>query len=451
MKPRMTTAAVLFASLALTACGGGGGGSGGGTASATPPSTTPAPNPGQTIPTRPVINPNPADPRPGAQASTNPAASSAMYALGSPDRWFMPNGGFERANNGYAVTQSASFRYPSGVNLLHRRIQGSVSGSHRFVTQLPPPAVREAWRAGWTGRGVNILILDDFGVSARAPSADENTHGYTVTLAAKEIAIGANYYSKNAETRGSGLRYDAGGLRRMRDDVLVGDSARVDVINLSFGTEPAAVGTVYTRTDTNNYFSSNRALSDDLRGIDLPNAGDAVIVTSAGNYGVDAGRSLLNFAVVDDPHTGPRALLVGAFSSANIHNCGAGSRCGTSISANSNTPGGDAKIQGRFLVEYGGSPVRQTVYLCDRGGASSCENRQTMATRSSFGTSFAAPRVAGYAALVRHKFPNLSGAQTATILLDTATYEGLSGSNPAVYGQGRVDIGAALAPIGSLR
>ncbi|MDD9852347.1 MAG: hypothetical protein OXU78_00095, partial [Deltaproteobacteria bacterium] len=72
--------------------------------------------------------------------------------------------------------------------------------------------MREAWRAGWTGRGVNILILDDFGVSARPPSSDENTHGYTVTMAAKEIAIGANYYSKNAELAGSGLRYDTGGF-----------------------------------------------------------------------------------------------------------------------------------------------------------------------------------------------------------------------------------------------
>ena len=206
MKQRLTAAAVLAASLALAACGGGGGG-GGGTASAAPPT----PNPAQTIPA-PRINPNPANPTPGAPSSTNPAASPARYALGAPDRWFMPNGGFERANNGYAVTQSASFRYPSGVNLLHRRIQGSVSGSHRFVTQLPPAAVREAWRAGWTGRGVNILILDDFGVSARPPSSDENTHGYTVTMAAKEIAIGANYYSKNAETRGSGLRYDTGGF-----------------------------------------------------------------------------------------------------------------------------------------------------------------------------------------------------------------------------------------------
>jgi len=442
--------AILLATFVLTACGGGGGG-GGGSAAAPPASTPPAADPVPTIPTRPQTNPYPANPTPGAPASTNPAASSAMYALGAPDRWFMPSGGFELANNGYAVTISDSFRYPSGIHLLHRRIQGSASGNQRFVTQLPPAAVREAWRDGWTGRGVNILILDDFGVSARPPSGNENRHGYAVALAAKEIAIGANYYSKNAELSSSGLRYDAGGLRRMRDDALVGDNARVDVMNLSFDTGLAPVGTVYTRTDTNNYFSGNRALSDDLTGIDLPNAMDAVIVKGAGNDGGDAGLSLLNFAVLDSPLTGPRALLVGAFSSAGIHNCGEGSRCGTSISTNSNTPGSDTKIQQRFLVEYGGSPVRQTVYLCDRSSTSSCQNRQTMATRSSQGTSFAAPRVAGYAALVRHKFPNLSGAQTASILLDTATYEGLSGSDPATYGQGRVDIGAALAPVGSLR
>jgi subtilisin family serine protease len=65
------------------------------------------------------------------------------------------------------------------------------------------------------------------------------------------------------------------------------------------------------------------------------------------------------------------------------------------------------------------------------------------------GNSFAAPRVAGVGALVRHKFPNLDGSQTATVILHTADDLGATGVD-AVYGHGKLNAGAALAPIGSL-
>jgi subtilisin family serine protease len=65
------------------------------------------------------------------------------------------------------------------------------------------------------------------------------------------------------------------------------------------------------------------------------------------------------------------------------------------------------------------------------------------------GNSFAAPRVAGTAALVRHKFPNLSGAQTATTILHTADDLGVAGVD-AVYGHGKLNVGKALAPVGNL-
>ena len=65
------------------------------------------------------------------------------------------------------------------------------------------------------------------------------------------------------------------------------------------------------------------------------------------------------------------------------------------------------------------------------------------------GNSFAAPRVAGAGALVRHKFPNLSGSQTATVILHTADDLGVAGVD-SVYGHGRLNVGAALAPVGNL-
>jgi subtilisin family serine protease len=65
------------------------------------------------------------------------------------------------------------------------------------------------------------------------------------------------------------------------------------------------------------------------------------------------------------------------------------------------------------------------------------------------GTSYAAPRVAGAAALVRHKFPGLSGMQLKSLLLSTATDIGEPGID-AIYGHGKLNLENALSPQGRL-
>jgi hypothetical protein len=65
------------------------------------------------------------------------------------------------------------------------------------------------------------------------------------------------------------------------------------------------------------------------------------------------------------------------------------------------------------------------------------------------GTSFAAPHVAGAAAVVLQAAPFLSGAQVVELLLDTAHDLGAPGTDP-IYGRGLVDLDAALSPQGAL-
>lgn len=64
------------------------------------------------------------------------------------------------------------------------------------------------------------------------------------------------------------------------------------------------------------------------------------------------------------------------------------------------------------------------------------------------GTSFAAPQVAGAAALLAQAFPHLTGAQIAEILLTSAWDAGEPGPD-GIYGQGILDIAAAFQPIGT--
>ncbi len=65
------------------------------------------------------------------------------------------------------------------------------------------------------------------------------------------------------------------------------------------------------------------------------------------------------------------------------------------------------------------------------------------------GTSFAAPHVSGAVALVLDAAPFLSAAEVVQLLLDSATDLGAPGPDP-VYGQGLVNLRAALGPQGPL-
>ena len=99
--------------------------------------------------------------------------------------------------------------------------------------------------------------------------------------------------------------------------------------------------------------------------------------------------------------------------------------------------------------------TNQQQYLTARGEGICCvyENGEIFVDNEGFvylfsGTSFAAPQVAGAAALLAQAFPNLTGREIAEILLASAFDAGDTGAD-AVYGQGILDIFAAFQPIGT--
>ena len=116
------------------------------------------------------------------------------------------------------------------------------------------------------------------------------------------------------------------------------------------------------------------------------------------------------------------------------------------IASYSNTAGIDPDVSSRFLMASGTTPFHSGQVAI--GGNS---------VNQGDGTSFAAPRVAGYVAIVRSKFPNVNASQTASIMLDTARYDTLAcsksatGCDKAIYGKGEASLSRALAPVGKLR
>ena len=132
-----------------------------------------------------------------------------------------------------------------------------------------------------------------------------------------------------------------------------------------------------------------------------------------------------------------RLLIVGALTGIGTTNNP------VDIASYSNRAGIDSTIQSRYLMESGNIAYPNgNLY-----GGSALSNTDV-------GTSFAAPRVAAYAAMVRQKFPNLTAANTADILLATARYDTLKcypNCDKAIYGQGEASLSRALAPVGYLR
>ena len=148
----------------------------------------------------------------------------------------------------------------------------------------------------------------------------------------------------------------------------------------------------------------------------------------------------LNWFLAKDTSTSERLLIVGALDHA-------GSKTNRAeLATYSNTAGDDNEVQNRFLLASGTVPFDPgTVAL------------NGVPVKLVQGTSFAAPRVAGYVAILRSKFTNLNANQSANILLSTASYETLAcfqkpgGCNPAIYGKGEASLSRALAPVGPLK
>ena len=479
-------ALALSALLVLAGCGGGGGSSSGSASTMPTPMPTPTPDTsGGTTMTPPISDSGgsastmpdtitmmppdtttdankdddfdaPPPPPPSTQQNTPAEVATAVTTTSTPattvpdslipnagtgtkEPYFMPGGGY----GGDIRDDDESF-YNDGITAFGKRIEGSFVGDASVRVPNPPWDVRTAWYQGWTGAGVNLLIVDGFG---RPGSRLGSTHGYTVGMSALEIAPGATYYAFESGNNPFDT-YSRGGLRGA-DNVAVPASTKIDVINMSLGSDPLVPPITEDAIRTRVAKLSTEPIWNDVfGGAFLTNADDAVITKAAGNENADSALALENWAMATYDGTRHRVLIVGAL---NRYAQEGNAR----LSGYSNYAGIVVPVQERFLVEYGGSPYGDEAYLCDASTPANigCRNLQFLGDVTAEGTSYAAPRVAGFAALVRGKFPGLGGAQTAKILLDTATYQGLvcyPRCNVAIYGQGRVDILDALSPIGKL-
>jgi subtilisin family serine protease len=260
--------------------------------------------------------------------------------------------------------------------------------------------VKSAWSQGYKGQGTTITVIDDFTSTSKfsgnlGTGTKNQRHGDFTLLEASMVAPSANVRAMDFGNTGRvGLA-----------------SSGLNILNASYG--------MYA---VNGYANNQIGWSArEASIISYARTGAAVVVKAAGNDSIavtgvsSAGTAdYLNRALVG----AQSAIFVGALSRNGSELAKA------SMASYSNTAGSDTSVQNNFLVV---------------GVDSSTTGIQ--------GTSFAAPIVSGYAAILGSKFTKASATQITNQLLNTARTDTIANYNAATYGRGEASLSRALSPV----
>ena len=297
-----------------------------------------------------------------------------------------------------------------------------------------------AWQNGATGAGVLIGVIDD-GIHPQHPELTGRVSPNSIDIVPGRNALvttqshGSELASlmvgnfNGAQT--VGLAFDATVL-----------AIRADNSSGSFSDADLAAGINYARVQGVDVVNlslggSGPNSSQLIQAITDATAAGIIFVISAGNDG-NSGAAQPNYPafLAATPGVSNGLMLVAGGLNAN----------GTLNSA-SNPPGATASS---YLVAPGWQ-----IIVPDFGPPGPVPGFQTCGLGANGdlcqiqGTSYASPMVAAAAALVMDGFPGLTPAQVVDLLLTTADDYGAGGTD-SVYGRGRLNVGRAFQPVGSL-
>lgn len=468
---------MVVVTLAIQGCGGGGGGDTSGE-TATPAGSEVPPVNGQSY------------------TLQRPTPLSAVPALGTPSTTVL------RTDHG-----TSTFQFPE-----------EVSGAMKFRASTSQPDIwflnahlrdvvpSRAWQDGWTGKGVTVSVIDEFKNPIKQLGLNfdpvvrtkEATNGYGTYTADYSVGytfsfdlihgafvsdiVGGNhqvdptvwnttfkvrsdtgpiagtciftirltsstsplcassFYEKSylaGVSQGAKLRYQpylgvAPEALMIKNQVNLSssqtalqtvtyvyghlaNSASADVINLSLGTDIPTSG------------KSFGTVMDEIDDLPALSKSNAVITVAAGNGGAPcassdlAGCNVVAVSLAFQSATKASTIVVGALS---------GSASAETIATYSTRAG---ILADRFILAPG-----ETGYP------------------DISGTSFAAPRVAGVAAILKQKYPSLTSSQIASVILLSANkdinndgVDEFVGVHP-IFGHGKLDLARALVLAGAL-
>lgn len=328
-----------------------------------------------------------------------PASAEALKFTGVP---FMQNGTTAKPFKTSTKTKVPPARGVGPKNLLLSKTRSSRTKPTQTTPQYQSwmsPEISDAWASGYKGQGATITVVDDFSSNSfyfgnLGNGAQSLRHGEWTRLETSMVAPSATFVTKDFNS-GTKVNLAVSGL---------------NVLNLSYGM----------------YASSQYSLSQiawsaqETSIIDYATTGKAVISKAAGNDGIAVGaaNSARNIDFLDVALIGTQsALFVGAL------NTNGTTTSPATLASYSNYAGSDVAVQSHFLVV-------------------GVEGSKT----SLYGTSFAAPVISGYSAVIGSKFTTATPTQIANQLLLTARKDTILGYDVTKHGQGEASITRALAP-----
>ncbi|GGE44912.1 S8 family serine peptidase [Actibacterium pelagium] len=317
----------------------------------------------------------------------------------------------------------------------------------------------------WTGVGSRITVVDDFlsgstikgrlEVGGSLGELSDRTHGEWTSLIASLVAPGADFEDN--------MKIDFNSSA-----VPTWDPNKFDVVNLSYGiTARASFAGVFN--DWSYLGAPHEAV---LQAVD---GNLALAVQSAGNDGNDVaigdtvkgkidvfGQQFVRIIEVDDvidETTGLYTYMAPVIFAGALEWNPDGAE-GDDIDGEFNTEaiasystiaGTNVDVQNHYLLVGVEGGRTATDALANYGSDCGSVNNGTCL----YGTSFAAPIITGYAAIVAHKFTDVESltppapSLVAQQLLDSARITTITDYSPAIHGRGEACLSCALAPIGA--
>lgn len=261
------------------------------------------------------------------------------------------------------------------------------------------------WDEGWTGKGVKVGIIDQF--------SDNNTidsHGDKVSLVVNSVAPEAELLTRHSSLISTDIEAGWSDMSNNGYHIVNNSFGRARVSHID-GTVDETFDADVTSWVNNRFKITGSASYDD----------DMLFIFAAGNSG----------DLCPD-----RRIQACTFRAAVLH----GQRAAGQTDDEAYMWVGSLTDDGTSLADYSHSAG-------DMANDFIVAHDDVLARGDGAGTSFAAPRVAGAAALVRQKFPLLDGMELKALLLHTAEDIGETGPD-AVFGHGKLDLENMLSPQG---
>ena len=287
--------------------------------------------------------------------------------------------------------------------LAQKKPGGGTTAPSEVLQPWMSPEVGEAWKAGYKGQGVTIMVVDDF--KSRSFITGSLTTGITERLRHGEwTRKEANMIAPAATMR----------AQDFNSGTTVPLNSGLNVLNLSYGMMASSVyssvGWSAQETSIINYARNGTAVISKAAG----NDSTSTVKVAVGSPNTNGQLDFLNRDLIGSQS----AIFVGALSSNGKTTAPA------SMASYSNVAGSNTTVQAQFLV-VGVEGSKTNLY----------------------GTSFAAPIVSGYAAILGSKFKDATATKIVNQLLATARTDTIAGYNAATHGKGEASITRALAPV----